>query len=113
MSRNAASFNRDLSRPCASAESILPGRNTSQRKMRIWGSDGEWRRETSRKQEPHMNQSQKNKKRIVSKCQYLQAQGKRIGFGSAGCGLLLFALLFAGLTFWVSAILFFWYSMWI
>jgi len=46
-----------------------------------------------------MDQPPKNKKRIVSKGQYVQAQGKRIGIGSAGVGLLFLSALFALFAF--------------
>ena len=45
-----------------------------------------------------MNPPPKKKKRIVSKGQYVQALGKRIGISSGGCLLLLLAALCAGVT---------------
>ena len=39
------------------------------------------------------NEPPENRPRIVTKGQYVQAQGKRIGFGSAGCGLWFLTLL--------------------
>jgi|SRR5579871_2372465 len=44
-----------------------------------------------------MNQPEK-KQRIVSKGQYVEAHGKRIGFGTVGCGLLLVAALCGSVT---------------
>jgi len=48
-----------------------------------------------------MNAFPKNRKRIVSKGQYVKTQGQRVGITSAGCGLLFLAALCSGATLYL------------